>query len=169
MIMDFHGDGHPQDPGEARLAELDAFFQACRAQSDAEFLLIPAEEANVHLGGHWALAFPRPVWWHMRRPEGRAFVTADPRRGKVYATGNASDVLELVRREGALVWHTHPRTKGSTGYPDLIRERDYYLDPRYLGAGWKQMPSDLASPRLGERPLRLLDDMNNWGDRKSVV
>ena len=169
MIMDFHGDGHPQDTGQVRLEELDALFEACRAQSDPEFLILPAEEANVHLGGHWALFFPRPVYWYHRRPEGRPFVTTDPRRGNLYSTGSAADMLELVRREQGLMWQTHPRTKGSTGYPDLIRHTDYFLDPRYFGAGWKQMPSDLSSPRLGERSFRLLDDMNNWGLAKRLL
>src|SRR5712692_5751529 len=55
MIMDFHGDGHPNDLTDLRLQEIDAYFRAGRAQSDSEFLLIPSEEANVHLGGHWTL------------------------------------------------------------------------------------------------------------------
>ena len=67
MIMDFHGDGHPRDGGETRLRELGAFYDSCRKQSGPDFLLIPAEEANVHFGGHWALAFPKPVFWHMDR------------------------------------------------------------------------------------------------------
>jgi hypothetical protein len=31
------------------------------------------------------------------------------------------------------------------------------------------MPSDFSSPRLGERALNLLDDMNNWGLKKFLV
>ncbi len=31
------------------------------------------------------------------------------------------------------------------------------------------MPSDYSSPRLGERALNLLDDMNNWGQRKFLI
>jgi hypothetical protein len=31
------------------------------------------------------------------------------------------------------------------------------------------MPSDLSSPRLGERALKLVDDMNNWGLRKKLT
>ena len=31
------------------------------------------------------------------------------------------------------------------------------------------MPSDLSTPRLGVRVLDLLDDMNQWGQRKHVV
>jgi hypothetical protein len=169
VIMDFHGDGHPRDLTELRLKELDAYFRACRAQSDAQFLLIPAEEANVHLGGHWALIFPKPVYWFMSRPEGTAFLTSDPRYGAVYHAGNAHELLDMVRREGGYMYQTHPRTKGSTGFPDEIRDTEHFRDPRYLGGGWKAMPSDLSSPRLGERALKLLDDMNNWGLHKRLI
>jgi hypothetical protein len=31
------------------------------------------------------------------------------------------------------------------------------------------MPSDLSSPRLGERAFRILDDMNNWGSHKRTL
>ena len=72
MIMDFHGDGHPADLTDVRLDELDAYFRALKAQSDSEFLLIPAEEANVHLGGHWSVVFPKPVYWFMNRPKDKA-------------------------------------------------------------------------------------------------
>src|SRR5207237_101185 len=55
MIMDFHGDGHPRDMTEIRLQELKDFYTACRAQSNSDYLLIPSEEANVILGGHWGI------------------------------------------------------------------------------------------------------------------
>jgi hypothetical protein len=164
IIMEFHGDGHPQDPGEVRLKEVDAMYRATRAQSDRQFLLIPAEEANVYLGGHWALFFPKPVRWIMKRPEGTEFY-----RDGVYRVGSAHELVEMVRREGGYMYQTHPRTKGSTGFPDEIRETEQFLDPRYLGAGWKAMPSDLSSPRLGERSLKLIDDMSNWGLHKRLL
>jgi hypothetical protein len=169
MIMDFHGDGHPRDLTELRLKELDAFYRACRAQSDTQFLLIPAEEANVHLGGHWSLVFPKPVYWFMDRPAGAEFRGKDTKYGTVYHTGNARELLELVRQEGGYMYQTHPRTKGSTGFPDKIRDTEHFMDARYLGAGWKAMPSDLSSPRLGERSLKLLDDMGNWGMHKRLI
>jgi hypothetical protein len=169
IIMDFHGDGHPRDLTNLRLQELDAYFRACRAQSDSEFLLIPSEEANVHLGGHWALVFPKPVYWFMDRPASAEFRTQDPKFGVVYRVGNERELLDMARREKGYMYQTHPRTKGSTGFPDKIRQTEHFLDPRYLGAGWKAMPSDLSSPRLGERALKLLDDMNNWGLRKRLI
>ena len=170
MIMDFHGDGHPADLTDLRLDELDAYFKALKAQSDPEFLLIPAEEANVHLGGHWSVVFPKPVYWFMNRPkdEGAAFETQHPKYGKVYSTANAQEMLDLVRREGGYMYQTHPRTKGSTGFPDKILETAHFRDPRYLGAGWKAMPADLSSPRLGDRSFDLLDDLSNHGLRKRI-
>jgi len=77
--------------------------------------------------------------------------------------------LKLIRQEGGLAWQAHPRTKGSTGYPDKVKDTPYFRDVTYLGAGFKAMMSDYSSPRLGERALNLLDDMNNWGLRKFLV
>jgi hypothetical protein len=105
----------------------------------------------------------------MGRPAGAPFVESDADHGPVYRVGNARELLDMVRREGGYMYQTHPRTKGSTGFPDQIRETEHFRDARYLGAGWKAMPSDLSSPRLGERALKLLDDMNNWGLRKRLM
>jgi hypothetical protein len=169
MIMDFHGDGHPSDLTELRLEELHAYFSALRAQSDAEFLLIPSEEANVHLGGHWTLVFPKPVYWFMDRPKNGAFVSNHPKYGKVYSVADAAEMFDLVRREGGYMYQTHPRTKGSTGFPDRILATDYFRDASYLGAGWKALPSDLSSPRLGDRAFDLVDELNNQGLRKRLL
>ena len=169
IIMDFHGDGHPRDLTELRLSELDSFFKACKKMTGKDFLLIPSEEANVHFGGHWGLIFPKPIYWWMNRPQGGEFVSKHKRYGTVYSTADAAELLELVRREGGWMYQTHARTKGSTGYPDAIRDTPHFRDPRYFGAGWKAMPSDLSSPRLGERGLTLLDDMQNWGLNKRLL
>lgn len=169
MIMDFHGDGHPQDTSELRLQELDDFYRACRAQSNPKFLLMPAEEANVYFGGHWAVSFPKPVYWYVQRKPGEPFRSAGAKHETVYRIADAKEMLEMVRAENGFTYQTHPRTKGSTGYPDKIRATEHFLDPHYFGAGWKALPSDLSSPRLGERAFKLLDDMNNWGLPKRLV
>jgi hypothetical protein len=62
-IFDLHGDSHPHDPGPVRLKELETYFEGCRRHSDADFLLLPGEEANVYLGGHYNILFPKPVYW----------------------------------------------------------------------------------------------------------
>jgi len=169
MIMDFHGDGHPADTGQVRLRELRAYYEACRAVSDDRFLLIPAEEANVYFGGHWALSFPKPVYWRMSRKAGQEFRETDPQYGTVYNVGSANELLDLARAENAFIYTTHPRTKGSMGYPDQVRDSAFFRDPRWFGAGWKALPSDLSSPRLGDRAFKLLDDMSNWGLAKKLM
>ena len=130
---------------------------------------MPSEEANVHYGGHWAVSFPKPVYWIMsRRPE-EPFEATHPRYGSVYRTANAAEVLELIRREAGLAYQTHPRTKSSMGFPDKIRDTPHFRDPRFVGAGWKAMPSDLSTLRQGVRALRLLDDMAGWGLAKILI
>jgi hypothetical protein len=163
IIADFHGDGHPQDTTDTRLRELEAYFKACRAQTDANFLLIPAEEANAHLGGHYMVVFPKPVYWKMQRAESDPFIASDPKSGTVYSTRNAADVFEMVKRENGLVYTAHPRTKGSMGFPDKYKETAFFGHPTFFGAGFKQMPADLSTLRQGLRALNLLDDMSNWG------
>ena len=75
-----------------------------------------------------------------------------------------------MKRENALVWQTHPRTKGSTGYPDKIRDADYLRSDQWLGTAFKALPVDLSQKRLGEvRCFGTLDDMNNWGRPKYMV
>ena len=169
-IFDFHGDGHPHDPGPLRLKELENYFEACRRHSDGDFLILPGEEANAYLGGHYNILFPKPVYWTLVREKDQPIVTDHPSHGKVYHTGSAADVLEVMKREDALVWTTHPRSKGSTGYPDKIRDTDYFKSGNWLGSAFKAMPVDLSQKRLGEvRCFGTLDDMNNWGGPKYMV
>jgi hypothetical protein len=169
MIMDFHIDGHPADLTDTRLQELDEYYKSTRLQSDNKYLLIPAEEADVYLGGHWSLVFPHPVYWFQDRKPDQSFVTDDPKYGKVYRVHNADEMWKLVKAENGQAYQTHPRTKGSTGYPDKILNESYFHDSSYIGTGWKAMPSDLSSPRLGERAFKTLDDLNNLGLHKRMI
>ena len=169
IIADFHGDGHPQDQTELRLKELKAYFEFCRAQSGNEFLLMPSEEANVHYGGHWAVSFPKPVYWHMAPAGTNSSKAVVPGYGTVYTIGGSAALLDMMRQEHGFVYQTHPRTKGSKAYPDAVRNSEHFLDDTFVGVGWKQMPADMSSPRLGERSLTLLDDMSNWGLRKLLI
>ncbi|MFN7924351.1 MAG: hypothetical protein U0Q16_29885 [Bryobacteraceae bacterium] len=169
LIADFHGDGHPADKTDLRLKELDAYYRVAKAQSDGDFLIIPGEEANAHFGGHWILSFPKPVLWFMSRAEGQPFEEQHPKYGKVYRTGNSADMLELIKRENGIAYTAHPRTKGSLGYPDKYKDSEFFRDPHFLGAGWKQMPANLSTPRMGLRALNLVDDLANWGFRKRLI
>lgn len=170
MMSDFHGDGHPKDPGPLRLQELRTYFQACRRHSDKEFLILPGEEPNAYLGGHYTTLFPRPVYWTQVRGPNQPLVESHPEFGAVYHVGSAADELEMLQREGGLVWQAHPRTKGSTGYPDAIRDKAHFQSDRYLGAAFQSLPVDLSEARLCEkRCFGVLDDMNNWAGPKYLV
>ncbi len=176
-LAEFHGDGHPQDPGRIRLAELESMFDECRRLSDDQLLLIPGEEANVYLGmpqpgrhaGHWLYLFPRPVYWTMTRDPGQPFREEDPRLGPVYHVGGRADMKTLLEVENGLAWTAHARIKASSWAPDAYRKEDFFLSDNWLGAAWKAMPADLSHDRLGRRVLDLLDDMANWGNHKYVL
>jgi hypothetical protein len=169
ITADFHGDGHPQSLTDLRLEELSAYYRMCRKQSDSKFLLIPSEEANVLLGGHWSIAFPKPVYWFMGKATEGPLQRAHSKYGSVYHVGSPEDVIEMVRREQGIIYQTHPRTKSSFGYPDKVRDTGFFLDPRFIGAGWKAIPADRSTLRQGVRALKLLDDMNNWGLPKRLL
>lgn len=170
MMSDFHGDGHPDDPGAIRFKELGEYFEACRRHSDKDFLLMPGEEPNVHLGGHYTLVFPRPVYWSKVRSEGAEFRSNDPALGTVYRIGSAQEMLSMMEAERALMWQAHPRTKGSTFYPDAVREATHFLSDRYLGGAFQTLPADLSQARIcEERCFGLLDDMNNWAGPKYLI
>src|SRR5207245_3824483 len=170
MIDDFHGDGHAEDTGSVRLDELRNYYEACRRHSDRDFLILPGEEANIYLGGHYNLLLPKPVYWTHGRAPSATFIEQNAQYGTVYHPADAAEFFEMTRREGALIWQTHPRTKGSTFYPDRIREKDYFRSDRWLGAGFKAMPVDLSESRLCEkRCFPTLDNMNNWDGPKYLV
>jgi hypothetical protein len=173
-LAEFHGDGHPQNPGPIRLAEMQAMFDECRRLSDHELLFLPGEEANIPLGlsdagkrpGHWVYLFPGPVYWTMKRAAGQPFEEQVSPFGTVYHVGDGADLQHLLAQEHGLAWTSHPRIKGSSWTPDIFRNEDFYLSDRWLGAAWKAMPADLSHDRLGRRALDLLDDMANWGQKK---
>jgi hypothetical protein len=168
-LGEFHYTAHPKGPDSLRLKELHALFQQCKRLSSKEILLLPGEEPNEFFGGHWLQLFSKPVYWIMSRNNEKPFVTDDPIYGKVYRISNETEMLDLLKKENGLAWTAHPRTKGSTGYPDKYKSTDFFKNKHFLGAAWKAMPADLSLPFLGKRVLDLMDDMNNWGEHKKVL
>ncbi len=167
MMSDFHGDGRAGDPGPLRFHDQHAYFEGCARHSDSDFLLMPGEEPDAYFGGHYTTVFPRPVYWSKVRNDGQQFEETDPKHGKVYHIGNAKEELDMLRREGGLVWQAHPRTKGSSGHPEAIRNTEHFRSDRYLGASYQSLPVDLSEKRIcEERCFGTLDDMNNWGAPK---
>ena len=91
-----HIDGpDPRDPGPKRLMEQRVYFEGSKRVSDKDFLVIPAEEVNAYLGGHWYLMTPKPVYFtHAEpRPKNQTFEEQDPTYGHVYHLGSAADVF----------------------------------------------------------------------------
>jgi hypothetical protein len=176
-LAEFHGDGHPKDPGPLRLSELQTMFQECERLSDKELLFLPGEEANSFLGnarpgkdaGHWLYLFPKPVYWTMNRDKAQAFDEDIAPYGQVYHVGVGDDMQNLLEREGGLVWTAHARVKGSSWTPDGYRNDRLFRSDNWLGAAWKAMPADLSHEQLGRRVLDLMDDMANWGEAKYVL
>lgn len=173
-LSEFHGDGNFNDPGPKRLPEMWMMFDICRRFSDDKLLLLPGEEGSKYLGnakgrdhpGHWSYFFPKNVYFTWNRKEGQPFVEEIPPYGTVYHVGSKDDMVELLKREKGLAWTAHPRIKASIKAPDAFKDEPWYKDPLWLGAAYKAMPGDLSDDRLGIRCLDLLDDMNNWSQRK---
>ncbi|HJN42793.1 MAG TPA: hypothetical protein QF572_01280 [Vicinamibacterales bacterium] len=147
-----------------QLEEQRWLFEGAERHSDETFMVLPEMENSNLLGGHWDLLFSHPVYYVDARPAGNPLVTEHPEYGRMYNIGSVADMMAMIAAEDMLVYMPHPRTKGSTGYPDAIRETTQFLDDRYRGVGWRWgMGSDLSEIRLsGKRVIPLLDDMNNW-------
>lgn len=167
---EYHREGHRlTDTGKVRLDELKAMYDVGQKYSDANFLVMPGEEANAFIPGHWLYAFPKPVYMTLKTMPGAPFSETVAPYGKVYHPQNEEDMGKVLTLEHGLGWTAHPRIKSSEGFPDGYKDKDWYKGDAWLGGAWKALPADLSTPRLGVRALDLLDDMNLWGQRKMVL
>jgi hypothetical protein len=168
------GNAAPAGGGRGRGDELQIRFnsiEGARRHSDANFLVMPSQEYyGSPLGGHTDLLFSHPVYWTAGRASGQPLVEEQPKYGHVYHIGNADDLMEMARREDVLINMPHPRTKGSTGYPDSVKDLSFFSDPHYQGVGFRWgMGLDRSEERLCEyRCQPLLDDMSNWVADKPI-
>jgi hypothetical protein len=152
-------------PREDRLKTLADYYEAARRHSDKNFLIMPNEEGGAGgLGGHNDLLISKPLYWLQARKEGQPLVADHPTYGKVYNIGSPTDMMEMARRENLLIFMPHPRSKGSTGYPDAIKDTAHFRDEHYRGIGVRWgMGLDGSELRLCEiRCQTLWDEMNNW-------
>jgi hypothetical protein len=123
------------------------------------------------MGGHYITFLPHPVYWSHVRTGSQQFQENDLKYGKVYHIGSPEEELDMIRHEAGLMWQAHPRTKGSAGYPDAVRDKAHFLSDRFLGGSFQSLPVDQSQKRLCEvRCLDLMDEMNNWGtDPKYMI
>ena len=155
------------------LAIAKASVEGARRHSDSDFLVLPNQEYyGSPLGGHTDLLFSHPVNWTQGRAAGQPLIErlsgSDQTSGSdpvlVYHIGGADDLMEMASRENVMISMPHPRTKGSTGFPDAVKDTAAFKDAHYQGTGFRWgMGLDLSERRLCERRcLALLDDMSNW-------
>lgn len=168
-LAEFHQGWTPGQKTAERLLMLKTMFQECERLSDKNFLLLPGEEPNVHLGGHWLAFFPKPVFWVLNRASAEPFVETMDGYGPVYHVGSGDDILKLTEKENGLMWTAHARIKGSIPFPDGYRNQKFYQSEHFLGAAWKNLPANLSRDTLGWRALDLFNDMNQWGQHKQLL
>jgi hypothetical protein len=141
------------------------YYDAARRHSDKNFLIMPNDEnPGIELGGHTDLLVSKPTFWLPKRAAGQPLVEQHPKYGKVYNLGSPADLMEMTKLENALIFVPHPRSKGSTGFPDAVKNTAYFLNENYRGLGYRWgMGIDASETRLCEiRCLGLWDEMNNW-------
>jgi hypothetical protein len=163
--IDGSGLGFGQGRGD-RLATLADYYEVARRHSDRNFLIMPNEEVTggVGLGGHNDVLLSKPVFWTNGRAAGQPFVEDHPTYGMVYHVGSAADMMMLTERENMLVYMPHPNSKGSTGFPEAIKDTAHFRHDNYRGFGVRWgMGLDGSETRLCEiRCQTLWDETNNW-------
>ncbi len=162
-LSDFHGDLRPNDPGLGRFEDQRDYYIATQKASDKDFLVTNWEEPTAYFGGHYNVMFPKNVYWSKVRREGQPFSEDVPGYGTAYHTGNTTDVQAMLDAENGYWFHSHPRTKGTTGYPDAIVDKAWVKNDRYLGIAFKPaMGDDLSDVRMCQwRCFDAIDTMNN--------
>jgi hypothetical protein len=171
-LGDFHDDSDGGDPGAKRLDEQKIYFAASAKLSDKNFLVMPEEEVNSFLDGHWYLMTPGPIYFtHPRQlAPGTPFKEELPGYGTVYHLGSAADVLKFVNETRSVMWVAHPRTKSSALFPDMYKDKDYFLSDRFIGGSWESLPVDQSQARLCEvRCFGVNDDMSNWAPKPKFM
>jgi len=114
--------------------------------------------------------FPHPLFWSHDNTPGAPFQEHDAKYGTVYHSHTAQHELHLLEQQNGYMWQTHPRAKGSAGYPDAVRTKEHFLSDRFLGGSYQSLPVDQSQKRLcEERCFGLLDDMNNWSPPKYMI
>ncbi len=155
------GGGRGGDPLKARAD----YYEVARRHSDKNFMVMPNEEVFTGiLGGHIDMLESKPLFWLPSRKAGEPLVEKHPTYGNVYHVGSPADMMEMAKLENVIIYMPHPRSKGSTGFPEAVKDTDHFKNEYYRGIGLRWgMGIDGSETRLCElRCQALLDEMNNW-------
>lgn len=168
-LNDFHANGHEYDNTRVRIEEFKTYLAACRRWSDENFFIMPSEEPNCGVGGHWNLFLPKPEWYSRSRAVDQPFKEEIP-EGTYYHMSNLDEVTRFLFETGGLFLTPHPRTKANEDYPDAYLDSELVRSRNYLGVGFRYMPADLSFRRLGDgRNFQMLDDLNNLCDHPKYI
>ena len=95
----------------------------------------------------------KPLFYVTDRKPGDPLVEIDSTYGKVYHLGSPADLMEMTERENALIFMPHPRSKGSTGFPDAVKDKPYFQHENYRGRGiagaWASTPPKSVCANIG--------------------
>jgi hypothetical protein len=133
---------------------------------------MPEEETNAYINGHTYMMNPKPIYFTHSGPRtnGQPFEENIAGYGTVYHLGSTDDLLKFVNETKSIIWVAHPRTKSSALYPDMYKDKDYFLSDRFIGGSWESLPVDLSQPRLCEvRCFGLNDEMSNWAPKPKFM
>ncbi len=157
------------DKGDLYLNDLAEYYEAAKSQSDENFLVMPNDENSTggrppFLGGHYDIIPSKPIYWRPQRKPDQPLAEEHPKYGTVYNLGDPMDMMDMAERENFLISMPHPDAKGSTGFPEAIKNEPQFLHPNYFALGYRWgMGIDASEIRLGEsRFLPLWDEANNW-------
>jgi hypothetical protein len=76
----------------------------------------------------------------------------------------------MVNETGSIMWTAHPRTKSSAVFPDMYKDKDFFLSDRFIGGSWESLPVDQSQKRLCEvRCFGLNDEMSNWAPKPKFM
>jgi hypothetical protein len=160
----------PQPTDDTRLKGQALYYEMAKLQARKDFFVLPTEEifnisgSKEQLGGHNDLLPSHPVYFVNGRAEGQPFVETHSTYGRVYHLGSPADFVEMAHRENMVFFMPHPNTKSSAGYPEFIKDKQFFKDPVFGGVGFRWgMGLDLSEERLCDyRCMTVFDAMNNW-------
>ena len=162
------GNSSPEEVLKVRQFQI----EGARRHSDKDFMIMPSHEYQPPpFGGHVDILYSHPVYWLTGRAAGQPLVEDTPTYGKLYHIGTHDDLMQMLRRENAILSMPHPRTKTNTGYPDgFLRKPESlasFKDPRFESFGFRWgMGIDRSERRWSEyRVLPLFDEtLNRFAD-----
>ena len=91
----------------------------------------------------------------LRQPARRGAAAASrthPTYGQVYHLGSPADLVEMAHRENMVFFMPHPNTKSSAGYPEFIKDKPFFKDPRVRR---RRLPLGHGPRSFREAPVRL--------------